>query len=138
MTKLKTKENKTSVKGFIEKVKDEQIKKDCNVLIKLMRKITKSGPKMWGNSIVGFGNYHYKYASGREGDWMLTGFSPRKQALTIYTMCDIKKKSSLLRKLGIHKHSVSCIYVKKLDDIDLNILEKLIKESIYFIKKKYS
>ena len=103
----------------------------------MMREITHKRGKMWGTSIVGFGEYHYKYASGREGDSPLAGFSPRKQNLTIYIMPGFDKYKSLLSKLGKHKHSVSCLYVKKLDDIDRGVLYKLIARSVKDMKTRY-
>jgi hypothetical protein len=139
MAELKTKVNRKSVVGFIKKVKDEGMRKDCFSLVKLMKKITKSEGKMWGTNIVGFGNIKYKYASGREGEWMLIGFSPRKNALSIYScLCNLKENPILLKNLGKYKHSVSCIYVKKLEDINLKVLERLLRKSIIIAKKKYS
>lgn len=129
MTELKTKPTKKSVNKFLLSV-DEKRRDDCQIVLKLMQKITGKNPKMWGDSMVGFGDYHYKYKTGREGDWFVTGFSPRKQNLTIYIMPGFSNYSSLLDKLGKHKHSVSCLYVKKLADIDLKVLEKLIAKSV--------
>jgi hypothetical protein len=137
MAELKTKPTKVSVTKFLERIADENRRKDCFTVLKLMKKITGEEPKMWGPSIVGFGTFHYKYASGREGDWPLTGFSPRKQNLTIYIMCGLNKNPELLKKLGKYKSTVSCLYVNKLENIDLKVLEKLIKESIKFTKKLY-
>lgn len=129
MAELKTKPNKKSVSKFLLSV-DEKRQDDCQTILKLMQKITGKNPKMWGASMVGFGDYHYKYKSGREGDWFVTGFSPRKQNLTIYIMPGFSNYSNLLDKLGKHKHSVSCLYVKKLADVDLKVLEKLITKSV--------
>jgi hypothetical protein len=100
-----------------------------------MKKITMEEPKMWGPSIVGFGNYHYKYESGREGDWFLTGFSPRKASLTLYIMAGFKEYDELLEKLGKHKTGSSCLYVNKLEDVDLKVLTQLIKQSVQKMKK---
>jgi hypothetical protein len=100
----------------------------------MMEKLTGSKPKMWGESIVGFGDYRYKYASGREGDWFLAGFSPRKQNLTIYIMGYLEFYTELLEGLGKFKHGKGCLYIKKLDDIDLNVLESLITTSIERLK----
>lgn len=102
----------------MDTVGDPQKRKDCDTLVKLMKGITKAEPKMWGDSIVGFGNYHYKYASGREGDWFQAGFSPRKQNLTLYIMTGNKRHSVLMQKLGKHKIGKSCLYIKKLEDVD--------------------
>lgn len=137
MAENKTKQTKASVEKFIDSVKNKSIRKDCLTLIKLMKDVTQEEPKMWGKSMVGFGNYHYKYASGREGDFFLTGFSPRKQNLTIYIMSGFKNYEALMKKLGNYKTSVSCLYVKSLDDIDINNLKKLVAESVRFMKKLY-
>ncbi len=135
MAELKTKETKVSVDKFLSGFKDEQLVKDCYSLIEIMKKITRSEPRIWGTSIVGFGNYHYKSKSGREGDWFYCGFSPRKQNLTIYTtMCDLTKHKDLLKKLGKHKTSKSCLYIKNLDDIDKKILKELLNKSIKSLK----
>lgn len=135
MAELKTKETKASVDKFLSGFNDEQLVKDCYSLIEIMKKVTRSEPKMWGTSIVGFGNYHYKSKSGREGDWFYCGFSPRKQNLTIYTtMCDLSKHTDLLKKLGKHKTSKSCIYIKSFDDIDTKILKELLNKSIKSLK----
>ncbi len=130
MADLKTRVNDASVEKFIQSISDEQQREDCHVLLKLMRQITKAEPKMWGSSIVGFGSYHYKYESGREGDWFLTGFSPRKQNLTIYIMTGFEDYSDLLKKLGKHSVGKSCLYIKRLEQIDLAVLKNLIEESI--------
>ena len=134
---LKTKVTKKSVAKYIDAVKDEQRKKDSKKLLPLFKKWTKWNPKLWGNSIVGYGEYHYTYKSGREGDWPVTGFSPRKQALTIYIMPGLQKLQPELKKLGKCKTGVGCIYVKKLEDIDLKILEKMVKKGITDIKKMF-
>ena len=135
---LKTKVNDASVKDFLNSVADEQKRKDCFEIMKVMKQVTKEEPKMWGASIVGFGSYHYKGASGREGDWMLTGFSPRKQNLTLYLMGGLNAQTALLKKLGKHKTSVGCLYIKKLDDVDVSVLKKLITESVKVMKKSNS
>jgi nucleoid DNA-binding protein len=129
MAELKTKENSASVLDFITSLEDTQKRDDALVLLKLFEKITKKKAKMWGSSIVGFGNIHYKYASGREGDWMATGFSPRKANLSLYVLGSFEGKAELLAKLGPHKTGKSCLYVKRLADIDMKILEELIKKS---------
>src|SRR5690606_27299053 len=111
---------------------------DSIVIMKMMKKITKEEPKMWGPSIVGFGKYHYKYASGHEGDMCITGFSPRKNALTIYILPGFLKYDPLMKKLGKYKTGVSCLYIKKLEDINQKVLSELITESVKYMKKKYS
>ncbi len=136
MAELKTKLNKASVEKFLNGVKDEKRREDCFKVLDLMKKITKEEPKMWGTSIVGFGSYHYKYESGREGDWFLIGFSPRKQNLTLYIMSGFKRYNELMKKIGKHKTGSSCLYINKLEVIDLKILKELISESVKFMKKK--
>ena len=132
---LKTKVNDASVEGFLNSVTDEQQREDCFEILRLMKQVTKEAPKMWGSSIVGFGSYHYKGASGREGDWLLTGFSPRKQNLTLYIMGGFDLHKDLLKKLGKHKTSVGCLYIKKLDDVDKEVLKELVAESVRITKK---
>lgn len=134
-TELKTKVNDLSVEGFLNSVADEQKRKDSFEILKLMKQVTKETPKMWGSSIVGFGSYHFKYASGREGDWMLTGFSPRKQNLTLYLMGGFNLHQDLLKKLGKYKTSVGCLYINKLDDVDRKVLKALVVESVKTMKK---
>lgn len=134
---LKTKENSGDINKFLLSVDNEQKRNDSFVLLELMKKITKEEPKMWGDSIIGFGNYHYKYESGREGDWFLCGFSPRKQNLSIYLMCNFDGLEDLLTDLGKYKKSVGCLYIKKLEDINIKVLEKMIKRAIQILKKKY-
>ena len=132
---LKTKLNDASVEDFLNTVGDEQIRADCFEIAKLMKQVTKEEPKMWGSSIVGFGSYHYKGASGREGDWMLVGFSPRKQNLTLYIMAGFDGYPDLLKKLGKFSTGKSCLYIKKLADVDKKVLKELVSESVQFMKK---
>ena len=134
---LKTKLNNASVEKFLKSIKDKKKQGDSFKLLDIFAKATGEEPKMWGSSIVGFGSYHYKYASGQEGDWMLTGFSPRKDSFSIYAMCDVNKFQGHLKKLGKHKTGKSCIYIKLLDDIDVNVLKSLIRDSVDYIKTKY-
>ena len=136
MAELKTKPNKKSVVAFLAAA-EEKKREDCRRLAKAMQNITGNKPRMWGDSIVGFGKYHYKYKTGREGDWFVTGFSPRKQNLTIYIMPGFSDYGRLLAKLGKHKHSVSCLYINKLADIDFSVLEKLIAQSVADMKTIY-
>ena len=136
MSELKTKVNKASVEGFLDSVKDEQTRKDCYEILKIMKQVTKEEPKMWGASIVGFGSYHYIGKSGREGDWMLTGFSPRKQNLTLYLMGGFDSEKNLLEKLGKYKTSVGCLYIKKLDDVDKKVLKELVTASVKKMKSQ--
>jgi hypothetical protein len=130
MAENKTKQTKASVDKFIKAIKDENIRKDCYTIIKIMKSVTKEEPKMWGPSIIGFGTYHYKYASGREGDMCIAGFSPRKQNLTVYLDPGFEKQKALLEKLGKHKTSKVCLYIKSLKDVDVKILKELIANSV--------
>jgi hypothetical protein len=134
--KPKTVETEASVTKFIKAVPDERKRNDSLALIEIMRQITKQEPKMWGPSIVGFGKYHYKYASGHEGDCCVTGFSPRKADLTIYIMCGFTKSPELMKTLGKHKTGKACLYIKTLDDVHLPTLRKLIRESVKYISTK--
>lgn len=137
MAELKTKLNNASVDSFLKSVKDETRHRDCMTVLALMKRITKAQPRMWGDSIVGFDTYHYKSDSGREGDWFITGFSPRKQNLTIYLISGFSLFPDLMKKLGKFKTGSSCLYVNKLQDIDMNVLEDLITQSFQYMKKKY-
>jgi hypothetical protein len=137
MAELKTKQTNESVESFLNKITDEQKRQDCLTVAKVMEEITKSEPKMWGTSIVGFGSYHYKYASGQEADWLVIGFSPRKQNLTLYIMPGFEKYDELMAKLGKHSCGKSCLYIKKLSDIHLPTLKQLMKESVKYMKKKF-
>jgi len=136
MANLKTFPSNKSVEKFLNGISDPQKKQDCYTLLAMMKEITSHESKMWGSSIVGFGSYHYRYESGREGDWFLTGFSPRKQNLTIYIMSGFEKQGALLKKLGKHKTSVSCLYINRLEDIDISILKRLITDSIKLMQQK--
>ena len=136
MSTNKTKPTTRSVELFLDDLIPEQRKKDSWTLYRLMEKITGSQGVLWGTSIIGFGDYHYKYASGREGDWFLTGFSPRKNALTLYLMCDISHESIDFSTLGKHKKGKACLYIKRLDDVDLKALVNIIKTSISLTVKK--
>ena len=137
MAELKTKENTASVKLLIDSLEDKSRKKDCLLTKKMMQDITGKRARMWGDSIVGFGRYHYKYASGRKGGYFVTGFSPRKQNFTIYIMPGYSDYQYLLKKIGKHKLGKSCLYVKSLDDIDLDVLKELISTSIDETKSLY-
>ena len=137
MAELKTKPTNASVSTFIKSIENETRRKDCQQLSKLMGEITGKRAKMWGDGIVGFGKYHYKYNSGREGDFFVTGFSPRKQNLTIYIMPGFSNYKTLLKKIGKHKTSVSCLYIKTLADTDLSVLKNLIQRSVKDMQKLY-
>lgn len=139
MAELKTKVNDASVEGFLNSVPDETKKKDSFTLLKMFEKVTGEPAKMWGSAIVGFGQYHYKSErSSQEGDWPLTGFSPRKQSLTLYIMLGFGGFDALLSKLGKHKTSKGCLYINKLSDVDEKVLKKLIETSFLETKKKYN
>lgn len=133
---LKTKVNDASVEAFLNSVPDQQKRQDSLEILRLMQQVTKEKPKMWGTSIVGFGSFHYKGASGREGDWMMIGFSPRKQNLTLYIMPGVERYPALLKKLGKYSTGKSCLYIKRLSDIDMAVLKDLIKQSIQEMKKQ--
>lgn len=138
MAELKTKQNTASVSAFIAKITDAKKREDARALLKLFAAVTNEKPKMWGTSIIGYGKYHYKSERSRqEGDWPLTGFSPRKQNLTVYIMPGFKNYGALLKKLGKHTKSVSCLYIKRLSDIDTKILAEIIRKSVAEMKKKY-
>jgi|SRR5690606_31230227 len=135
MAELKTKPEGASVSAFLSQIHDPQRRQDCEQLALVMAKVTGEEPKMWGDSIVGFGSHRYKYASGREGDWFVTGFSPRKQALTLYIMAGFSEYEELLAKLGKFKIGKSCLYVKKLEDVDSKVLTKLLRASVGHVRK---
>jgi hypothetical protein len=126
----KTKETTESVSAFLDRIADEGRRKDCRAVVDIMQSVTKEEPRMWGTSIVGFGRYHYKGKSGREGEWMITGFSPRKGDLTLYLMGGFDKFPDLMPKLGKYKTGKSCLYIKKLSDVDVNVLRKLVTKSV--------
>jgi hypothetical protein len=130
MAEAKTKPTDQSVASFIKKIPDPQTREDCFAIAKLMKEATRSEPRMWGSSIVGFGTRRIQYAGGREGDWPLIAFSPRKQNLTLYVMSGSGSHTELLKKLGKHKVAGSCLHIKRLSDIDLPTLKKLIRESV--------
>ena len=138
MSENKTKLNDQSVIAFLESGENPKRKDDAFQLLEFMKKVTGMEPKMWGNSLIGFGSYHYKYTSGREGDWFLTGFSPRKQNMTVYIMPGFTKYGELLEKIGKYKTGKGCLYFNKLEDINLGVLETLVVESVNFLKEKYS
>lgn len=136
MAELKTKPTKVSVASFVSQIPDEKKRGDAKALIAMMKDATKSEPVMWGSSIVGFGSYSYAYASGQAGDWPIIGLSPRKQNLTVYIMPGFEEFGDLLRKLGPHTTGKSCLYIKRLSDIDVPTLKKLIVKSVAKMKAK--
>lgn len=132
---LKTKPTTDSVAKFLAAIADKDDRADCKKIADMMAKETKSKPKMWGSSIVGFGEYHYVGASGREGDWFMVGFSPRKQALSVYLMGGLEHQAALLAKLGKHKTGKGCLYINNLEDIDFTVLTKMVKAAVAKLKK---
>lgn len=137
MSELKTKRNDGDVRGYLESVTNKRRREDALVMLELMREITGEPPEMWGSSIVGFGSYHYRYASGREGDWPIVGFAPRKQSLTLYIMPGFDRYEDLMAKLGKYKTGKSCLYINKLDDVNLETLKALIAESVEYMRRAY-
>jgi hypothetical protein len=130
MTKLKTKPTDQNVIDYLNGVSNEKRREDSLKILALMQDATGEEPIMWGSSIVGFGRYHYKYASGREGEWFTTGFAPRKQTLTLYIMSGFSEYDELMSKLGKHTTGKACLYIKKLEDVDVEILRELIEKSV--------
>ena len=137
MAENKTKPTQASVTAYLASIDDAGKRADAKKLAAMMRKVTGKKPKMWGPSIVGYGTYHYAYDSGREGDFMVTGFSPRKQALTVYIMPGFETFDSLMKKLGKFKTGKSCLYIRRLADVDETVLERLIVESVKHMRAKY-
>ncbi|WP_234570719.1 DUF1801 domain-containing protein [Rhodohalobacter sp. 614A] len=137
MAENKTQPTDQSVKSFIEALDDQQKIADSYSLVKLMKEVTGCDPKMWGPSIIGFDQYYYKYESGREGNMLKAGFSPRKREFSIYIMSGFKRQEELLQKLGKHRTGKACLYVKKLDDIDMDILREMVEESVKYVDEKY-
>lgn len=133
----KTLETEASVEAFLETIEDKAKKDDAKRIVAMMHDISGKPAKMWGNSIVGFGNYHYKYASGREGDFMKIGFSPRKQNLTLYIMPGFDRYDALMKKLGKYKTGKSCLYINRLEDVDWSVLRELSQRSYQYMTDKY-
>ncbi|MFN2236534.1 MAG: DUF1801 domain-containing protein [Anaerolineales bacterium] len=130
MAELKTQPNQSSVVDYLNSVENEKKRADSFSILEIMQEVTGEEPLMWGDSIVGFGAYRYQYASGRKGEWFLTGFAPRKQNLTLYIMSGFSNYEQLLAQLGKYKTGKSCLYINKLEDVNLDVLRKLIKESV--------
>ena len=137
MAENKTKATGASVTAFINSIDDKQKRADARKVAAMMRKATGKRAKLWGPSIVGYGTYHYKYASGREGDFLMTGFSPRKQALTVYVIPGFEHFETLMKNLGKYKTGKSCLYIKRLSDVDEKILEQLINRSVKYMREHY-
>ena len=130
MAELKTKPTGASVADFIAGVADEQRRKDSETMVALMHEVTGQPPEMWGDSIVGFGRYHYRYQSGRTGEWMVTAFSPRKDSLTLYIMSGFDELADLMARLGKYKTGKGCLYIKRLSDVDMGVLRELVERSV--------
>lgn len=135
MAELKTKLTQASVDDFLNAIRDAQVRQDCWAIVDIMQEATQSKPQMWGASIVGFGSYHYKYASGREADWMLTGFAPRKQNITLYIMAGFEQYDEMLAQLGKHACGKSCLYIKRLSDVHMPTLKQLVQASVQHMIK---
>ncbi|MEL6360192.1 MAG: DUF1801 domain-containing protein [Pseudomonadota bacterium] len=133
----KTKPTKASVTDLIESVDHEVRKRDAKTLLKVMKKITGKRPKIWGSKIIGFGQYHYKYESGREGDFMRVGFSPGKANMTVYIVNGFSTYADQLARLGKYKTGKSCLYITNLDNVDLGVLEEIIEDSLEVMRERY-
>ena len=125
------------MRDFIAAIENEDLRRDCQAVLEIMQEATGEGPRIWGSGMVGFGSYHYKYASGREGDWFLTGFAPRKNDLTLYIMPGFDRFEALMKKLGKHKTGKSCLYIKRLSDIDPAVLRQLVVDSVAYMRQQY-
>ena len=136
MAELKTKRTKASVAAFLKAIPDPVRRRDCIAIRRMMEQATRSKAAMWGASIVGFGSYRYQYPSGQAGEWMLTGFSPRKANLTLYVMAGFGFRKDLMRKLGTFSTGKSCLYIKTLEDVDTKVLDKLIRASVKYMKTR--
>ncbi len=138
MATLKTRPSDASVEGFLDSVENEDRREDARRVLAIMRQVTQEPPKMWGSRLVGFGSYHYRYASDREGDWPLTGLSPGKRNLTVYVMPGFDDYGEMLSRLGKHRTGKSCLYVNRLRDVDLNVLEAIIRQSVADMRRRYA
>lgn len=137
MSDLKTTPNDDDVEAFLASVEHDRRREDCRAVVEMMRDVTGVEPRMWGPSIIGFDSYHYVYDTGREGDWFITGVSPRKGSLTLYIMPGFERYEGLMERLGKHKTGRSCLYVNTLDDVDPDVLRELVEESVRYMREKY-
>jgi hypothetical protein len=135
MAELKTKPTDEDVSAYLDSVEDEKKRQDSYAILALMQEVTGEEARMWGSSMIGFGSYHYTYESGREGDWFLTGFAPRKRNLTLYIMAGFEAYDELLAKLGKYKTGKSCLYINKLEDVDTAVLRQLVQASVDHMKQ---
>lgn len=138
MATLKTRPSDASVEAFLDSVDNEDRRKDARRVLAIMGRVTGEPARMWGTRIVGFGNYHYRYASGREGDWPITGLSPGKRNLSLYIMPGFDNYGEMLSRLGKHRTGKSCLYVNRLRDVDLNVLEEIIRQSVADMRRRYA
>ncbi len=138
MATLKTQLTTASVDAFLKRIADDDRRKDCQTVVRIMKKAVKAEPRMWGSSIVGFGSYHYQYDNGREMDWFLVGFAPRKQDLTLYIMAGFDRFPAILARLGKYKTGKSCLYIRKLADVDQAALAELVSASVTYMKQAHS
>jgi hypothetical protein len=136
MSDLKTRPTRASVRTFLDSIEDDERRRECRLVMKIMRQVTGAAPRMWGPSIVGYGRYHYRYASGREGDWFLTGLSPRGRGLTVYIMSGFEGRGALMRRLGKFRTGKSCLYLKRLADVDLEVLTELVQSSVDHLRRR--
>jgi hypothetical protein len=137
MPENKTQPTKASVSAFLNKIQDPQLREDCFVILEMMRKSSNAEPVMWGSAIIGFGNYHYVYASGREGDWPVIGFSPRKQNISLYLMSGMNEIANELSKLGKYKTGKGCLYIKSLSDVNQEVLKEVLSKAYKEGQLKY-
>jgi hypothetical protein len=137
MAQNKTQPTTQSAEAFLNRIENDKKRQDAFEVLQMMQDITGKAPVMWGDSIIGFDQYHYKYASGREGDFLIVGFSPRKTALTLYLSSGFERYDELMPKLGKYKTGKSCLYVKKLEDINREVLAELITQSVQYMRDKY-
>ena len=137
MAENKTQPTDADVDAFLDAVENDRRREDSRVLLELMREVTGEEPVMWGPGIVGFGRYHYRYDSGREGDWFLAGFAPRKSNLVVYVMSGFPRHAELMKKLGKHRTGSSCLYINKLADVDLDVLRELVRRSVEHVAASY-
>ena len=137
MAELKTKQTEASVEAYLDTIDDPRRRADCAAISALLKKVTKCEPRMWGPSIVGFGSYHYRYATGHEGDACLVGFSSRKPEIVLYISDSFESREKLLQELGKHRTGKVCVYIKRLSDIDVGVLEKLVKASVAEVRRRY-
>lgn len=137
MAELKTRPTGASVTAYLEAIEDESRRSDCKAIAALMARATRARPKMWGTSIVGFGRYRFRYDSGREGDWFTTGFSSRKGDISVYLMAAGPRQKELLARLGRHRMGKSCLYVRRLTDIDIEVLTSLVEDSLAELRRRY-